>query len=82
MQSDELHEIYQREARLANTIGLSVPVSLAVQQLEELRKISASLLKLAEQINDLHTHLKHPPMIVEPSKVVLSSPTAKKDSRP
>lgn len=71
MQSDELHEIYQREARLANTIGLSVPVSLAVQQLEELRKISSLLEKLLELS-------ARPPVIVEPAKVVLPAPTLSK----
>jgi hypothetical protein len=77
--SDELHNAYQREARLANAIGLSVPVSLAVQQLDELRKISASLLKLAEQINNLHKVLEKPPLIeVSSTAPFESTPTLRK----
>lgn len=79
MNSDDLHEAYQREARLANTIGLSVPVSIAVQQLLELRKISSLLEKLIEISS-------RPPMIVEPAKIDLPAsskpPISKKDSRP
>lgn len=48
MTSDELQQHYSSEAFLANSIGLSVPVSLQIQQLVELRKISALLEKLIE----------------------------------
>ena len=73
--SDELHAAYQREARLANTIGLSVPVSLAVQQLDELRKISSLLEKLLAVA-------AHPPLRIEDLRIGAPTATTKKDSRP
>lgn len=73
MTSDELQQHYSSEAFLANSIGLSVPVSLQLQQLVELRKISALLEKLIELS-------ARPPVIVEPAKVSLSA-SSKKDSR-
>ena len=71
MNSDDLQNAYQREALLANSIGLSVPVAVELQQLIELRKISALLEKLVELSG-------RPPMIVEPTKVSLPTPTPTK----
>lgn len=85
MTEDELHAHYQREARIANTIGLSVPVSVEVQQLVELRCINSGLEKLLETLTRIEKLLSSPPVVVtQPAsaKPLLSSTSTKKDSRP
>lgn len=85
MTDDELHTHYQREARIANTIGLSVPVSVEVQQLVMLRQINSGLERLVESFSRIEKLLASPPVIVEPSppaKPLLSTTPTKKDSRP
>jgi hypothetical protein len=78
MTPDDLQREYQKQANLANTIGLSVPVALQLQTVVLLEQILAIV--------------SRPPMIVEqtpsslevklnPARAAAPAPV-KKDSRP
>ena len=78
---NDLQKSYQQEAIDANTIGLSVPVALALKQLDTLREISLSLKALNEKLEKLLVLQVHPPVVAAALPRLASTPT-KKDSRP